>query len=209
MSTQNGLSLLRANFRLCTKINLILAVGYLFLIPVIRGISNLDEVHTAECLEQAVAFIGIFLLVPIVKPEQSNEIQEVVFSKKIFYSKILALRLTISFVVLLFLAIGFSWIMLVLNCKFPFWTYVVGTFISALALGSFGFFVSSLCNNVIAGYFTSAGYFILNLLGSITSTSKLSLFSMSNGIFDTKYWLLAISVLFIAGVFLYERINRR
>lgn len=184
-------------------------MGYLSFISIIRGISNLDEVHTAECLEQAVACIGVFLLVPIVKLEQSNEIQEVLFSKKVTYSKILALRLATAIVVLLFLIIGFSGVMLVLNCKFPFWTYATGTFVSALALGSCGFLVSSLYNNVILGYFTSAGYFILNLLGAISSKSILSLFSMSNGIYDTKYWLLALSILLMAGVFLNEQLNRR
>jgi hypothetical protein len=185
------------------------AVGYLFLIPIIRGISNLDEIHTAECLEQSVAFIGILLFVPIVKPEQSSEIRAIVFSKKFSYTKILILRLIISTIALFILVLGFSGVMLTLDCRFTLWIYVAGTFVSAMALGCCGFLMSSLCNNVISGYFTSFGYFILNLLGTITYKSKLSLFSMSKGIYVTKIWLLAMSLLLIAGVFLYERIRKR
>lgn len=198
--------MLRVNCRLCIKDNLLVSIVYLFLIPMIRGISNLDKIHTAECLEQAVTFIGVFLLVPIVKPEQSCEIRETVFSKRLSYSKILLLRLTIAVLILIILIMGFSLVMLVHNCLFPFWPYVAGTFVSAVALGSCGLFVSSLSNNVIAGYFSSAGYFILNLLGAITDKSILYLFAMSNGGYITKYWLLIMSLLLIVGVFLYERI---
>ena len=174
---------------MAVRLNLCLSIFYLCFVPVIRGISNLDEVHSAECLEQSVALIGIFLFIPLSRPEQNKDIQEIVFSKKKSYVSILLLRFCMSFFCLLVLVSLFSAVMVV--------------------YGSFGFLIAACTNNIIAGYFLSVGYFTLNLLGEINGNSRLSLFSMSNGIFDTKYWLLAMSVLCFLLVAIYERANKR
>lgn len=191
------------------RFSLCLSISYLFLVPIIRGVSNLDAVHSAECLEQSVALIGIFLLVPLAGPEQNAEIQEIVFSKKKSYVSILLLRLCMAICCLLVLISLFSAVMIMCGCSFPFAKYIFGTLTSSLALGGVGFLAAVCTNNVIAGYFVSAGYFTLNILGGISENSHLSLFSMGNGIIDTKYWLLAISVLcFLTGV-IYQRVYRR
>lgn len=60
---------LRIDLPLTFKNSLLLAVAYILFIPVIRGISNLDNIHSADVLGQSLALIGILLLIPITKQE--------------------------------------------------------------------------------------------------------------------------------------------
>lgn len=162
-------------------------------------------VHSAECLEQSVILIGIFLIVPLNVPEQSKAIQEVVYTRKISHWKILLLRLAMSTLVLIGMVCLFSGIMLWKNCTFPFAVYVAGTVISAMALGSLGFAVSILSNSAIVGYLASAGYFLLNFLGNVSEKNIFYLFSMGKGNYTTKIYLLGCSLLMIAVSLIYSR----
>lgn len=168
----------------------------------------MDAMHSAECLEQAVAFIGVFLFVPLTGPEQSREIQETIIPKRTSYAAILLLRIGMAAGVLVVLVTIFSGIMTVSNCTFPFWKYVFGTVISALMMGSIGFGVTTLCNSVIAGYFAAIGYYMINLFG-ISGKSRFSIFSMSAGEFETKYWLGAVSIVCVAVVIFYTKIKKK
>ncbi len=101
---------------LAVRNNLFLAAAYLLIIPILRGIANLDMVRSAECLEEAVILTGIFLIVPLSAPEQSNAIQEVVCTKKVSYWKILLLRFIMSMLLLIMIICLFSGIMVWKNC---------------------------------------------------------------------------------------------
>ena len=176
-------------------------------IPLLRGIANLDMVHSAECLEQSVILIGIFLIVPLNLPEQSKAIQEVVYTRKIPHWKILLLRLAMSTLLLILLVCLFAGIMIWKNCNFPFMAYATGTIISAMALGSLGFAIAILTKSVLAGYLASAGYFLLNILGNIPEESIFYLFSMEKGNYITKIYLLGCSLLMIAAALICVRKN--
>ena len=154
--------ILKVNFHLAIRTNLLVAVAYLLMIPLLRGIANLDRVHSAECLEQSVILVGIFLIVPLNRPEQPKAIQEVVYTKKISRWKILFLRFTTSTLLLIMLICLFCGIMIWKNCTFPFVTYAARTVIRATVLGSLGLAVSILSNSVIIGYLVSAAYFLLS-----------------------------------------------
>ena len=205
MSITGAFSIFKVNFLLALRTNLFLAAAYLFSVSLFRGIANLDTVHSAECLEQSVILVGIFLIVPLNVPEQSKAIQEVVYTKKISHWKILLLRFVMSTLFLITMVSLFSGIMLWKNCTFPFAAYVAGTVISAMALGSLGFAVSVLSNSVVAGYLASAGYFLLNFLGNVSEKSIFYLFSMGKGNYTTKIYLLGWSLLMIAVSLIYSR----
>lgn len=162
-------------------------------------------VHSAECLEQTVILVGIFLIVPLNAPEQSKAIQEVVYTRNISHWKILLLRLAMSMLLLIMMICLFSGIMIWKNCTFPFMVYVAGTVISAMALGSLGFAISILSNSAIAGYLASVGYFLLNSLGNVPNGSIFYLFSMEKGNYNTKIYLLGWSLLMIAVALVYVR----
>ena len=156
------LHILKVNFNLAIRTNLLVAVAYLLTIPLVRGIANLDRVHSAECLEQSVILVGIFLIVPLNMPEQSKAIQEVVYTKKISRWKILLLRFITTTLLLTMLICLFCGIMIWKNCTFPFVAYAARTVIRAMVLGSLGLAVSILSNSVIMGYLVSAAYFLLS-----------------------------------------------
>ena len=175
------------------------------LIPIVRGIENLDAVRSAECLEQSVILIGIFLVVPLGAPEQSKAIQEIIGTKIFPQWIILFIRLTMALVTLIILTGIFAGIMIGNNCTFPYIPYVVGTVISAIALGSIGFLVSVLSNSVVAGYLVSIGYFLFNFLGDISSENIFYLFSVGTGNYMTKIWLALFSAILITITLIYEK----
>ena len=200
--------ILKVNFRLSIRNNLSLAILYLLIIPVLRSIENLNEIYSAECLEQSVILIGILLIVPLHAAEQEAVIWDVVFTRKIPQWMVLLIRMITAIVMLVLLTGIFAEIMIVKNCTFPYMSYVVGTVISELALGSVGFFAAVLSNSVIAGYLVSIGYFLFNYLGNISDTNifcLFCLFSMRTGDFITKVWLFGISVLMITNTLIYVK----
>ena len=205
ISMANVLDIFKTNFGLSLRNNLLLAICYLLLIPIIRGTASLDAVRSAECLEQSVTLIGIFLIVPLNAPEQSKAIQEIIGTKKWPQWLILFVRLIMVLVTLIILTSIFAGIMKGNNCTFPVIPYVTGTIISELALGSVGFFISVLSNSVIAGYLTSMGYFLFNFLGDISSKSIFYLFSMGMGNYMEKLWLFLLSILLITIALICEK----
>ena len=197
--------ILKANFRLSIRNNLSIAILYLLIIPVLRSIENLNEIYSAECLEQSVILIGILLIVPLHAAEHEAVIRDVVFTRKIPQWMVLLIRMITAIEMLVLLTGIFAEIMIVKNCTFPYMSYVVGTVISELALGSVGFFAAVLSNSVIAGYLVSIGYFLFNYLGNISDTNIFCLFSMRTGDFITKVWLFGISVLMITNTLIYVK----
>lgn len=205
MFINDAWNILKTNFHLAIQNNLLLAITYLLLIPVFRGIANLNSIYSAECLEQSVTLIGILLIVPLLAPEQNAAIREVLFTKPMSQWKILFTRVILSLITLIILTCTFAGIMIWNGCTFPYWNYVAGTIISELALGNIGFFTAVITHSTVTGYFISIGYFLLNFLGNISSQSIFYLFSMGAENYITKLWLTGISILFLSATFIYGR----
>lgn len=197
--------ILKVNFRLSIQNNLLRAVLYLLIVPVLRSIKNLNEVYSAECLEQSVILIGILLIVPLHAAEQEAAIREAVYTRKVPQWMILFIRLMMAVLMLVFLTGIFAEIMIMKNCTFSYVSYVSGTVISELALGSTGFFAAVLSNSVIAGYLVSTGYYLFNYLGNISGMNAFYLFSMRAGNFQAKGWLLGSSILLITITLTYVK----
>ena len=197
--------ILKANWGLSIQNNLLLAILYLLALPILRSIENLNEAYSAECLEQSVILIGILLIVPLRAAEQEAAIREAVFTRKIPQWMILLIRITMAIIILMVLTGIFAKIMIMKNCTFPYMSYVMGTVISELALGSVGFLTAALSDSVIAGYFASIGYFLFNYLGNISAANVFCLFSMGRGDFTAKIWLLEISISMITITLAYVK----
>lgn len=205
MSMKGFWGILKANFQLSIQNNILPAIFYLLIIPVLRGIENLDEVHSAECLERSVILIGILLIVPLYAAEQEEAVWDVVFTRKIPQWMILLIRLIMAVIMLVLLTGIFAKIMRMKNCTFPYVGYVIGTVISEMALGSAGFFAAVLSDSAAAGYLVSIGYFLFNDLGILSDDHVVYLFSMGTGNFITKIWLLGISILLIVVTLIYSK----
>ena len=165
----------------------------------------MNEIYSAEWLEQSVILIGILLIVPLHAAEHEAVIREVVFTRKIPQWIILFMRIIMAVILLVFLTGVFAGIMMMKNCTFPYMSYVLGTVASEIALGSIGFFTAVLSNSIIAGYLVSIGYFLFNYLGNIAGTNVFCLFSMGTGDFITKVWLFGISILLITITLIYVK----
>lgn len=209
ISMEDVWGILKINFHLTIRNNFFMAAVYLLIVPMIRGIENLDVVRSAECLEQSVILIGLFLIIPLNAPEQQKVIREVVCTKKIPHVIILFLRFLMSMLLLIMMVVIFAAIMVWKNCTFPFIPYVTGTVISAMTLGSIGFLVSEVSNSVVAGYLVSVGYFLLNFLGNVSSESIFYLFSMGTGSYTAKLWLNLLNVLFMVISLIYEQKKKK
>ena len=76
-SWKSILEFLKIDFWLVFKNSLLLTVFYILIIPVIRGVSNLNNIQSAQCFSQSVALTGVILLVPITRYELDMSIKEI------------------------------------------------------------------------------------------------------------------------------------
>lgn len=209
ISTESAWNIFRVNFHLAIQNHMIPALCYLALIPLVRGIANLDAVRSAECLEQSVVLIGIFLIVPLSAPERPEAIRELVAAKKIQMWTILLIRIVMAIFLLTIMTGIFAGLMISNHCTFPYIKYAAGTVVREVVLGSAGLLVSVLCNSVEAGYLTSIGYFLFNFLGDLSSKSGFYLFSMGAENDMTEVWLAGLGLLLLVITLLLCGCGRR
>lgn len=204
------LTLIRAQFKLVILSCIVISIVLLILVNLLVGTKYLDPITSAQLLERYVSLIGILLLTPMFFPEQDKDISEVVEAKYMSHLKIVFGRLILSLVVLAFLVSMMLLVLKIGECEFPYLKYLLGTCISALALGSLGFFGAGVTNNVIVGYMISLCYYILNHVLK-EKLGHFFLFSMGRGSFEEKYYLFIAAVVLIGLTFLinYIRYKKR
>ncbi len=184
-----------------------LSIGLALLLPVAFGVSSLDAVPAGQPLEMGLSLIGVIMLVPIFSPEQNENIKDLVRSRKTNYLLVILMRVVYSVVSIALIEGVFVLVMKSLECDVTY-KHFLGAFGSALLLGSVGFLVAGISNNVTAGYMCSILYFIANFFGK-KKLLYFYLFSISSAEFD-KYgvkFLLAsgIIMLTLLIVFIWDR----
>lgn len=183
---------------------MLLAVAYTFLIPVIRGISNLDAVRSADIFGQSLALIGVFLFVPITSQELESSIKEIVYTKVWSYKKSVSLRLICGFLLSTVIVTIFAGIMQLKNCNFPFLEYIAVTILYAIFLGLLGLFLSQVGNNVIVGYLASLGYWSFCQLHILAEGNLMYLFPIINGKVDMEKLLILVGMnVLLLGLFFF------
>ena len=173
---------------------MLLAVAYTFLIPVIRGISNLDNIRSADVFGQSLALIGIFLLIPITRQELEIGIKEIVYTKVWSYRKSVSIRLICSFLLITIIITIFAGIMQLQNCNFPFLEYVFITILYAVFLGLFGLLLAQVGSNVIIGSLASLGYWSFCQFKILIEKNISYLFPIINGEIDVERLLILVIV---------------
>ena len=180
-----------------------LSVAYLFLIPVIRGISNLDNIRSALVLGQSVAPIGAIILIPITKRESETCVKEIINTKAWPYMKSVGIRFLSSFLMISIVIIVCAIIMRCNNCIFPLKRYVSVTILYAIFLGLLGLVFSQALNNTILGYLSALGYWSFCQLDVISESSITYMFPIVNGTVEIrKLVALSLMVIFLSGMFL-------
>ena len=176
---------LRIDLPLTFKNSLLLAAVYTFIIPVIRGISNLDNIHSADVFGQSLALIGVFLFIPIIRQELEVSVKEIVYTKVWSYRKSVSITVMITI---------FASIMRLQNCSFPFLKYVTVTILYAVFLGILGLLFSQLGNNVIIGYLASLGYWSFCQFDILTEENVLYIFPIISGEIEMGKLMILMSI---------------
>ncbi len=198
-----------------TKINLkhnflmhfIAAVIIALLTAVVFSISQLDKNMSAQPIEMMLSFIGIILITPLLLPEQNENIYDVVTSKRTSYIFVCIIRLIYS-VMSIMLIIGiFITIMYLGGCDVTM-LHFFGGIITALFLGSLGLAAYGFSRNISVAYMAPVLYYIANMAGK-DKLGNFFIFSMTKGSFSEKYYLLALSFLFIIVTMLFYRYKSR
>lgn len=199
------LAFLKIDFWLTFKNSLALAILYLLLIPVIRGISNLNVMQSAQCFAQSASLLGVILLVPVTGKELGTEIRESIGARVWSYRKSLILRLMCSFLLLLGMTVLLACAMKKNHCDFPFWQMTAANVLYGEFLGLAGLVSAQLGGSSMAGYLASLGYWSLGQLQTIEEGSAWYLFPVAGG--EAEPWkfviLLALTavllMLFLSG----------
>lgn len=187
--------------------HLLIALVIAFLTQCLFGIAALNAREAAQPLERMLSLTGIVLLTPIFLPEQNENIRDLIRSKRTDYLAVCFVRLLYSIFFLAVIIGIFTFMMLCKESKVTI-QHFIGSFSSALFLGSLGFFFAGITQSTITGYMVSAIYYIANY-SLKKELQNFYLFSMSAGSFTEKYWLLGGStVLFVVTFILHGRNNR-
>ena len=192
--------ILSVNLKNNFLIHFLLSIAVAVLTPVVFTISSLGSRASAQPLEMLLVFIGMIMLTPIFQPENNEEIRDVIRSKKTSYLFVCMIRVLYSVFAIFLITALFVLLMKHNECDVT-WRHIIGGGASALFLGTVGFAFSGLSGSVSAGYMASFVYYAANI-GLKDKLGICFLFSMySKDNFNDKFWLIALSVIIIAGVF--------
>ena len=207
--SKNYLEIIKTQIKLNFKNSILISILFCIALQFVFGMKNLDINASSNILERFASLVGILLFTPIFFPEDDKNIAEVVNSKYISQWKIFTTRILISLVILMVLILGVILQMQYFNCIFPIAEFWLGTVITALFLGSIGFFVYSVTDNLIIGYMLAVMYFIINMFLPSKSLGNFYLFSLGLDSFNEKYWLLAGALLLLSLGVVYKAINKK
>ena len=155
-------------------------------------------------MEMYFAFAGILLLTPLFMPEQNREIWLLEQSKAMPMWKLYLIRVLEAVVLLMVVVTVFVYVLKQGGSSFPMGKLWLGSVVEILFLGSIGFFVSAITNQVVLGYMVSVLYFIANI-GASKYLGKLALFQMMKEEFGFIPVMSASAlVLLIGGILIRE-----
>lgn len=170
------------------------------------SLKGLESAQAAKVMEMYVAFIGLILFTPLFMPEQDKAIWNLERSKKTSMWKVYLFRMLPAALVCLFVILLFLYWMKRGGGTFDVGILFRGSCCEIFFLGSIGFFVSAVTNQVIIGYMIAVIYYAVNISGK-NYLGKFALFRMMKGDFGTwMYWLLGAVLLFTAGIIVREKI---
>ena len=166
---------------------------------------NLDAEKCAKILEMYVSIIGILLLTPLFIPEQDREIWSVVKSKKVPMWRLYCIRLSMACIMIVLIILAYFAVFQESNSSFEFGKMFMGSMSETIFLGSIGFMVSAVTNQVVLGYMASVMYYAINI-GKSDMFKHLALFQMTKGAYDFAiYMCLGALIFFVFGILIREK----
>lgn len=137
------------------------AVLFLFVVPHLYGIANLNGEKAADCLGRLVAFVGIPLFVPLSKPEQVSGLRDVILVKEFPYRISIFLRVVFAALLSAVFICIFEQYMRYRGCDFPTVIYTVRTAGVSMLAGGVGLLGSALFRRTLVGIRMSVGFVFL------------------------------------------------
>lgn len=196
------LKIAKVNLKFNLFPHIISAISLCLISPLIMGLKNLDSINTAKILEMYISLLGIIVLVPLFMPEQDKDIRDLIKSKKESIVMNYLIRIMEALLFLLIMVLGFLVYLKIGNCTFDFAEYFYGTISTCIFLGGLGILVYSIVDNISVGYMVPILYYILCYGGGKKYLGKFYLFSMMQGNYTDKKYLLIAGILMIAiGLF--------
>ena len=178
MEAENFLVIAKFNVRLIYKRTVPLAAAVLLLIPLIYGVSNLDSVRSADCLERMVVLAGIPMFASLIKPEQQEGMSALITLRPVPYRMVVALRIGISLAGTLLLILAFETYMRIHGCTFPVFSYAVRTLLASMLIGLPGLLASAFLKNTMAGFLVSFGIYGISQTNRLDGIFRI----VSNGV---------------------------
>ena len=172
------------------------------------SLKGLESTQAAKVMEVYVALIGPILFTPLFMPEQDKAIWNLERSKKISMWKVYLTRMFPAALICLCVILLFLYRMKTGGGDFDAGILFRGSCCEIFFLGSIGFFVSAVTNQVIIGYMIAVIYYVVNI-GGKNYLGKFALLRMMKGDYGTwQYWLFGAAALFAAGIMVREKMAR-
>ncbi len=185
--------------------HLLLVLAFVLVSGGFVSFRNLEEAQTAKVMEMYVALTGILLFTPLFMAEQDKEIWDLEKSRQTPMWVVYMLRLLTALLVFTAVIASFILFMVQGNSSFDAGRLFWGSFCEILFLGSIGFFVSAITNQVVIGYMLAFIYYACNIGGGKVF-DKLALFQMMKGEYGSWiYWISGAVFLLVSGMLLRER----
>jgi hypothetical protein len=182
---------------------------WLALTPLLFGVRNLDAIGAAFVLERFAALIGLFLRPPVLRPERDPAIREVVETKALPRVLLLLGRFALSAGLLAGLLGGFVLTLRLCGGDFPAGEHLLGTFATALLLGSLCLCALAVSGQVVAAYLPPLVLFMLCLFLGARGMGSLYLFGLSAGVTGGKGVLMLLALTLTAIAFAWQVIHRK
>ncbi len=179
------------HFFAAVVVSVLIAAGF--------GITNLDFSSSAQRVEMLLSLTGAIILTPIFLPEQDENIRDLIRSKQFGYLQVCAVRLAYSVVFLTLLIGVFVIVMSMRGCNVTPVHFGAGV-VSAVFLGSVGFFVSGVSGNTITGYMAAMIYYLANF-GIKDKLGSFFLFSLYSGENSVNFMLIIYSSILLLLTF--------
>ena len=183
---------LKYNFKVLFRKNFLAGIVYSLIVPFIFNLA-----HPVMISEVYLAPVGIIFLTELSEIDKEEQINELVSvrQKGVYYNLLSRYLLGLSLTVLA-LSYFLGYISLQ-GIDVVAGELLLGTFITALFLGTLGLTIANFLKNYVAGYIVSFSYYLFDFMTGGDYTGDLFLFSLSKGDFFPKYYLFGLSILLI------------
>lgn len=178
--------------------HLILTLAFCLISGCFVSFQNLAADQSAKVLEMYVNFVGIILLTPLFIAEQDKEIWRLEQTKKTPMWQNYLVRLVMSLIIGATIVTIFLYILKGSDSVVYMKDMWIGGVSEVFFLGSIGFFVSGITNQVVLGYMAAVMYYAINI-GAHDKFGQLALFQMTRGEFDFAGWMSLVTVILLAA----------